>query len=196
MEDASAPANTLGLDFEQSKEKTNEDKKPDSKKKKVEQYVNPARAATGGRLPDKLTEEALSERMARIREQNEKIKQRRLDVQADEDAFKQAAAAESVKHAQLQSVQKDINLKREQNAKRKMDKIQSREWDSPKAERRENNAAGDEEPTAAESSPQTVDTGSWRGRGSRGRGRGRGRGPRQTTSTAESKTTESQTEDI
>ncbi|KAH9180394.1 hypothetical protein EDB89DRAFT_1918987 [Lactarius sanguifluus] len=55
-------------------------------------YVNPERVKTGGLPRDKLTDEELAERMARMREQNEKIKQRRLDVAADEDAFKQTQA--------------------------------------------------------------------------------------------------------
>lgn len=70
------------------------------KKEKVPAYVNPDRFKTGGAqrvsafihiIPfvtywhithltsqDKITDEALQERMARIKEQNEKIKQRRL----------------------------------------------------------------------------------------------------------------------
>jgi len=41
-------------------------------------YINPERVNTGGLPRDKLTDEELAERMARMREQNEKIKQRRL----------------------------------------------------------------------------------------------------------------------
>jgi hypothetical protein len=65
------------------------------KKEKEKPYVNPERVKTGGAQrvayffcsfkppsyppqQDKLTDEALQERIARIREQNEKIKQRRL----------------------------------------------------------------------------------------------------------------------
>ncbi|KAF9002018.1 hypothetical protein BDQ17DRAFT_1357935 [Cyathus striatus] len=70
--------------------------------------------------------------MARMREQNEKIKQRRLDVQADEDAFRQTQQVERAKMAQNRKVQENVDRTREQNAKRKMDKIQSREWDSGK----------------------------------------------------------------
>lgn len=129
--------------------------------------------------------------MARIKEQNEKIKQRRLvhylvaydrttdcdcfqDVQADVDAFKQTQEAERVKHDEMQRVQSDINRAREQNAKRKMDKVQSREWDSSKP------GAADQRQTSETAS---TETGSWRGRGSpraRGRGRGRGRAERKS----------------
>ncbi|KAI9509941.1 hypothetical protein F5148DRAFT_977498 [Russula earlei] len=95
-------------------------------------YVNPDRVKTGGLPKDKLTDEELAERMARMRAQNEKIKQRRLDVAADEDAFKQTQAAERQRQAQMRKVQETINRTREQSARRKMDKMQSREWDSEK----------------------------------------------------------------
>ncbi|KAI9446607.1 hypothetical protein H4582DRAFT_584008 [Lactarius indigo] len=87
-------------------------------------YVNPERVRTGGLPRDKLTDEELAERMARMREQNEKIKQRRLDVAADENAFKQTQAAERQRQAQIRKVQETVNRTREQNAQRKMDKIQ------------------------------------------------------------------------
>src|SRR6266403_729937 len=54
------------------------------------------------------------------------------DVAADEDAFKQTQAAERQRQAQMRKVQESINRTREQNARRKMGGIQSREWDSDK----------------------------------------------------------------
>ncbi|KAJ7470431.1 hypothetical protein FB451DRAFT_1253706 [Mycena latifolia] len=207
------PANSLGLDFDQLKiqdppeaeSKTEEppqsppqDVEPAEKKKP---YVNPERVKTGGNQRDKLSEEALSERMARMREQNEKIKQRRLDVQADEEAFKKTQETERVKLAQSRKVQEGVDRTREQNAKRKLDKMQNREWDSGKpvgggdwkqrqAPKPETTPAGGEEeatsnPSPPPTSPPTAhDSGGWtrgagprgspRARGGRGRGRGRG----------------------
>lgn len=193
-------ANTLGLDFEQLKiqdtpEDTAADPSGDKNQPKTEKkkpYVNPERVKTGGservrlslwyfsitRLTtrqEKLSDEALTERMARIKEQNEKIKQRRLvrnsisivqtnrryvqDVQADEDAFKKTQESERARIAQIRKVQDNVDRTREQNAQRKMAKIESREWDSGK-------------PTGDNST-----RGSVRGRGRGGRGRGRGGAP-------------------
>ncbi|KAI0306713.1 hypothetical protein B0F90DRAFT_1665919 [Multifurca ochricompacta] len=157
-------------------------------------YINPERVKTGGLPRDKLTEEELAERMARMREQNEKIKQRRLDVVADEDAFKQTQAAERHRQAQMRKVQETVNRTREQNARRKMDKIQSREWDSDKKAEGWLASAESEQPGAT-SSPSTTRTNSGadrsaeasaslspkqredanRGHGIGRRGRGRGR---------------------
>ncbi|KAF8226212.1 hypothetical protein L208DRAFT_1015022, partial [Tricholoma matsutake] len=108
--------------------------KEDSTEVKIKKkaYVNPERVKTGGNQRDKLSEEELAERMARMREQNEKIKQRRMDVQADEAAFRKTQESERAKLAQIRKVQETVDRTREQNAKRKMDKIQSREWDSGK----------------------------------------------------------------
>lgn len=120
-------------------------------------YVNPERVKTGGLPKDKLTDEELAERMARMREQNEKIKQRRLDVAADEDAFKQTQAAERQRQAHMRKVQDTVNRTREQNAQRKMDKIQSREWDSEKKAERWQTVAKSEQPaeTTTTSTSQT-----------------------------------------
>ncbi|KAJ7197287.1 hypothetical protein GGX14DRAFT_574405 [Mycena pura] len=132
------PANSLGLDFDRLKvqdpDSTPIDPPQDAPtdKDKKKPYVNPERVKTGGTQRDKLSEEALSERMARMREQNEKIKQRRLDVQADEDAFKKTQETERAKLAQIRKVQEGVDRTREQNAKRKLDKMQNREWDSGK----------------------------------------------------------------
>ncbi|KAJ3929585.1 MAG: hypothetical protein NXY57DRAFT_1016138 [Lentinula lateritia] len=150
-------------------------------------YVNPERVNTGGSQRDKLSEEELTERMERIRQQNEKIKQRRVDVQADEDAFRKTQQNERAKLARIRKVQEAVNNTREQNAKRKMDKIQSREWDSGK------HSPGDwkarNQPTqisppneSQEADASSVASSQWArgGSASRGsnRGRGRGRGSR------------------
>jgi hypothetical protein len=74
-------------------------------------------------------------------------------VKADEDAFRQTQEADRVRQAQTRRVQEGVDRTREQNARRKMEKMGSREWDSGK-------------PTDAKPA---------RGRG-RGRG-GRGAGP-------------------
>ncbi|GBE82580.1 hypothetical protein SCP_0409640 [Sparassis crispa] len=120
-----------------------EAKKPDSKEKK-KPYVNPERVKTGGAQRDKLSEDELAERMARIREQNEKIKQRRMDVQADEDAFRKTQEAERIKVAKTKKVQENVDRTREQNARRKMEKMQNREWDSGKQIRDWKPATADE----------------------------------------------------
>ncbi|KAI0332065.1 hypothetical protein GY45DRAFT_1321359 [Cubamyces sp. BRFM 1775] len=117
--------------------------------------------------------------MARIREQNEKIKQRRLDVQADEEEYKKTQAAERAKLAKMKKVQENVDKAREQNARRKMDKIQSREWDSGKPARdwKQPKKAEDETNEDGEKKPaQSIGIrGAIRG-GGRGGGRGRGRG--------------------
>ncbi|KAJ7632315.1 hypothetical protein FB45DRAFT_912135 [Roridomyces roridus] len=198
------PANSLGLDFKddagpETKPATSTSQEPAEEKRKP--YVNPERVKTGGNQRDKLSEEALSERMARMREQNEKIKQRRLDVQADEEAFKMTQESERVKLAQSRKIQEGVDRTREQNAKRKLDKQSTREWDSMKVGQISNRPppkADDDEkpPPGPPSSPPTAESGGWvrgggpRGspsprnnRGGRGRGGGRG-GPDPPTSTA------------
>jgi hypothetical protein len=79
------------------------------------------------------------------------------DVAADEDAFKQTQAAERHRHAQMRKVQETVNRTREQNARRKMDKIQSREWDSEKKAEGWPTSAKGEQPkvTASASTPRT-----------------------------------------
>lgn len=109
-----------------------DDSKNGVSREKKKPYVNLERVKTGGAPRDKLTDEELVQRMTRIREQNEKIKQRRVDVQADEDAFKKTQQAERIKQAKARKVQETVDRTREQNAKRKMEKMQSREWDSGK----------------------------------------------------------------
>ncbi|PCH38770.1 hypothetical protein WOLCODRAFT_66376 [Wolfiporia cocos MD-104 SS10] len=151
-------------------------------KEKKKPYVNPERVKTGGAQRDKLSEQELTERMARIREQNERIKQRRADVQADEDAFKKTQEADRIKAAKTKKVQENIDRTREQNARRKMEKIQGREWDSGKptqdwkpARRPEEGDDADRAPRASIGIRGAFRGGAVRGRGGRGRGRGRGR---------------------
>ncbi|EIM90539.1 uncharacterized protein STEHIDRAFT_154357 [Stereum hirsutum FP-91666 SS1] len=146
-----ASVNTLGLELEQltvspsqpddtpaKEEAVSTPTDPESKdkdkraKEKEKPYHNPDRVLTGGSQRDKLTEDELKERMTRIREQNEKIKQRRVDVDADERAFKQTQEVERQRQAKTRKVQDSIDHAREQNAQRKMEKLQSREWDSGK----------------------------------------------------------------
>ncbi|KAJ7231463.1 hypothetical protein B0H12DRAFT_1192602 [Mycena haematopus] len=204
-------ANSLGLDFDQLKiedpepksaEETPQDAEVAADKKKP--YVNPERVKTGGNQRDKLSEEALSERMTRMREQNEKIKQRRLDVQADEEAFKKTQESERVKLAHSRKVQEGVDRTREQNAKRKLDKMQNREWDSgkpvaggdwkqrqpPKSDaphtpqkaetsaddaKMETKAETKSETTSTPASPSSAnDSGNWTRGGARGSPRGRG----------------------
>jgi hypothetical protein len=121
------------------------------------------------------------------------------DVAADEDAFKQTQAAERQRQAEMRKVQDTINRTREQNVRRKMNKIQSREWDSDKktegwsttekpeapssvSTTRTNTGDQSEEPEASPTVRQRGDTRRGRGFGRRGRGgRGRGRGDKPPT---------------
>ncbi|KAF4615137.1 hypothetical protein D9613_002870 [Agrocybe pediades] len=201
-------SNALGLDFSELKIEdppANVDEQstqaispstpsvePSARKEKSKPYVNPERVKTGGSQRDKLSEEALQERMARIREQNEKIKQRRLDVLADEDAFRKTQEIERAKQAQNRKVQSEIDRARDQNARRKMEKVQSREWDSgkPAADRSRqhsnrsiHDSSGQQETGPDDAAPESnadSGSGSWSRGGHlphpRGRGRGRGRG--------------------
>ena len=117
------------------------------------------------------------------------------DVAADEDAFKQTQAAERQRQAQMRKVQETINRTREQNARKKLGGIQTREWDSDKktegwsttekpeapssvSTTRTNTGVRSQEPEAspAPASPTVKLRGDKRGRGFRARGRGRGRG--------------------
>ncbi|KAL1745436.1 SDA1-domain-containing protein [Schizophyllum fasciatum] len=132
--------------------------------------------------------------MARIREQNEKIKQRRADVQADEAAFRKTQEAEQQQRARIKKVQENVDRSREANAARKMAKVQNREWDAEKRGRKEPSAAGEGAPAPAAAttgedahgSPENnggetagADADRWaRGRGAPGVRGGRGRGGR------------------
>nr|VWO99067.1 Zn(2)-C6 fungal-type domain-containing protein [Ganoderma boninense] len=173
--DASPEADETKDDGE-SKDEAAEKKELKEKKKP---YVNPDRVKTGG-AQRKPSEEELAERMARIREQNEKIKQRRLDVQADEDEYKKKQEADRAKLAKQKKVQESVDKAREQNARRKMDKIQGREWDSGKPTREWNKPKNEQTGEDGEQRPQPsinirgAVRGGGRGRGGGGRGRGRG----------------------
>ncbi|KAG2033141.1 hypothetical protein BDR03DRAFT_1094551 [Suillus americanus] len=197
---AESSTNSLGLDFnnlsiketaEHPQTDADESQAPESQpadvesrdvKEKKKPYVNPERVKTGGAQREKLSEEALAERMQRIKEQNEKIKQRRIDVQADEDAFKKTQEADRVRQAHQRKVQEGVDRTREQNARRKLDKIQNREWDSGKSpgdwKKARNPAPADGSTTVPSSSPSEHRGGRGRGsgRGGPSRGRGRGRG--------------------
>lgn len=101
---------------------------------------------------------------------------------ADEDAFKKTQENERIKQAQNRKVQTNIDRTREQNAKRKMDKIQSREWDSGKPAPTDWKKKADESAAPTERAAEGTD--SRGGRGGRGRGRGRGGATRQTPVTS------------
>ncbi|KAL4066807.1 hypothetical protein J3A83DRAFT_4259721 [Scleroderma citrinum] len=198
MTDTTA-SNSLGLNFDAltvtdpAEPAQSEDQAPSTEEPAQEQptptkeqkldkkkpYVNPERVRTGGPQREKLTDEELAERMQRIKEQNEKIKQRRLDVKADEEAFKKTQEDDRVRQAHARKVQENVDRTREQNARRKIDKIQSREWDSgkPTGERKSNKVDQSEggEPTQPSENRGGTPRGS-RGSPHRGRGRGRGRG--------------------
>ncbi|KAL4249571.1 hypothetical protein ABKN59_005872 [Abortiporus biennis] len=168
------------------------DAKGNAKKEKKQPYVNPDRVKTGGAQRDKLTEEELTERMVRIREQNEKIKQRREDVKKDEDEFRKTQEAERVKQAKNKKVQESINRTREQNARRKLDKIEAREWDSGKTPShwKDSKAANPNNTERIPTAPIGI-RGGISGNAARGRGRGRGGGPVKTgTSPVEDDKTE------
>ncbi|GJE97043.1 hypothetical protein PsYK624_132530 [Phanerochaete sordida] len=158
----------------------NEEKKSREPRKKP--YVNPERVNTGGPQREKLSEEELTERMARIREQNQKIKLRRADVEKDELEFKKQQEAERAKLARNRKVQDNVDRAREQNARRKMEKIQGREWDSGKPGVKRT----PDVPVAPAYAPPTEGAsigirGAVRGGGGRGRGRGRGAPPHMAT---------------
>ncbi|KAF6742346.1 hypothetical protein DFP72DRAFT_798495 [Ephemerocybe angulata] len=192
--------NTLGLELNPEQSTPTQDpaqEQPESptqgSRPKGRPYVNPDRVKTGGTQRDKLSDDALAERMQRIREQNEKIKQRRLAVEADEEAFRKTQDAEKAKQIHNRKIQEDINKARELAAKRKMDKAQSREWDSGKpaatsygkqrAPRAQPEPANNHTTaTAADNGPPEGSSGQWTRGGSpsgfRARGGGRGRGVR------------------
>ncbi|TFK42835.1 hypothetical protein BDQ12DRAFT_732436 [Crucibulum laeve] len=190
------PSNPTHTDNVNNAENTQEPTRPDASapipRDKKKPYVNLERVNTGGSQRDKLSDEALTERMARMREQNEKIKQRRMNVEADEEAFRQTQESERAKHTHNRKVQESIDRAREQNAKRKMEKIQSREWDSGKPARSDwksqpktdGTKEGELKPIESIQISEVVNNagnnnsdGWTRGgplRGGRGRGRGRG----------------------
>jgi hypothetical protein len=96
------------------------------------------------------------------------------DVQADEDAFKKSEEEERAMQARIRKVQEGVNNARQQSARRKMDKIEAREWDTGKKDEQPATVWGREEEREKEGKAR--DRGRGRGRGGRGRGRGRGQG--------------------
>jgi hypothetical protein len=97
------------------------------------------------------------------------------DVKKDEDAFKKTEEEEKAKQARIRKVQQGVDKAREQNVKRKMDKIQSREWDSGKEPGKAQTRPKESEAQESETTGTPPDPESETGWG-RGRGRGRGRG--------------------
>ena len=96
-------------------------------------------------------------------------------MQADEDAFKKSEEEERAMQARIRKVQEGVNNARQQSARRKMEKIEAREWDTGKKDGQPENVWGDEEERGKEEKTR----GRGRGRGRTGRGRGRGRGQSQ-----------------
>jgi len=119
-------------------EKTESDKPNAEKQKKKTPYVNPERHKTGGPQREKLSADELAEKMEKIKIRNEEIKQRRLAVQADEEAFNATQEQERAKQAANRKIQDSVNRSRDENARRKMEKITHREWDSGKNNRERN----------------------------------------------------------
>ncbi|KAG1883097.1 hypothetical protein F4604DRAFT_1920994 [Suillus subluteus] len=192
---AESSTNSLGLDFNnlsiketaehpqtdadesQTLESQPADVESRDVKEKKKPYVNPERVNTGG-----AQEKRLLNGCSVSRSRTEKIKQRRIDVQADEDAFKKTQETDRVRQAYQRKVQDGVDRTREQNARRKLDKIQNREWDSGKppgdGKKARNPTPADGSATVPSSSPSVHRGGRGRGsgRGGPSRGRGRGRG--------------------
>ena len=85
-------------------------------------------------------------------------------MKADEDAFKKSEEEEREMQARIRKVQEGVDNARQQSARRKMEKIEAREWDTGKKDGQPENVWGHDR-----------EKGKARGRG-QGRGRGRGRG--------------------
>ena len=103
-------------------------------------------------------------------------------MEADEEAFRKAEQEERAKVAQTRQVQERVNRAREQNARRKSDKIHGREWDSGKPSSDIKVPIGDNAlTTITTKQPQSTVDSQWHRGGSRARpnwgmrGRGRGR---------------------
>lgn len=134
---------------------------PNKPFKRVPAYVNADRVKTGGSERTKLSEEELAKRMEKMRLQNEKIKEKRLEVDADAERF-EAEQAELKKRQDAQArIQNDVNKERQKIAEKKVALAQRREWDSGK-------------PGIGERQDSFEERGRGRGRGRGGRGRGRG----------------------
>lgn len=100
-------------------------------------------------------------------------------MQKDEDAFKQTQEEERAKQARTRKLQDNVNGAREQNAKRKLEKAQAREWDSGKEQGK--GKPRPEEPDASTEDSgepgQPSDSNQWH-RGTSSRGGPPTRGPR------------------
>ncbi|KDQ12345.1 hypothetical protein BOTBODRAFT_422206 [Botryobasidium botryosum FD-172 SS1] len=164
-------------------------------------YVNPDRVQTGGSQREKMTPEQLAERMERIRLQNEKIKEKREDkVSAEVVQQKAERAAIREKQARGRKIQEAVdnerfvlwhfyhpnNLQtctcREQNAKRKLERMGAREWDMDKDEKPSQGSGrgrgrGGDWGFRGQERGRDFGSRSPRGRGE-GRGAGRGGGPK------------------
>ncbi|KIY48130.1 hypothetical protein FISHEDRAFT_43882 [Fistulina hepatica ATCC 64428] len=184
--------NALGLEEQPEVPEPSQTEEPsaespaENKRKPKPAYLNPNRVNT---VREKLSEAELAERMARIKEQNDKIKQRRLDVQADEAKWAESEAARAAigkklaeSRARDAKIQAAVSHNRAQNAQRKLEHIQAREWDAGKnAEQRQRQSRGQSNSTSADvPAPSGADSDRWtRGGGPRGqRGRGRAHGHR------------------
>ncbi|CAG8521647.1 19880_t:CDS:2 [Gigaspora margarita] len=119
-------------------------------------YVNKDRVLSGGRVREKVDEEELEKRMQRIRLQNEKIMEKRKMVEEDEEKFRKAEEERKKKELEDQEVQRklreeeeeerrrrdfqkkqlqeQLDNEREENAKRKTQNRDAREWDKEKEE--------------------------------------------------------------
>ena len=94
-------------------------------------------------------------------------------MKADEDAFKKSEEDERAMQARIRKVQEGVNNARQQSARRKMEKIETREWDTGKKDGQPENVWVHDEKGEAKTHSRG------RGRG-RGHGRGRGRGQSQS----------------
>ncbi|CAG7846235.1 Charged multivesicular body protein 2a AltName: Full=Chromatin-modifying protein 2a; Short=CHMP2a [Serendipita indica DSM 11827] len=130
-----------------------------SRHKKPPLYNNPDRVKTGGAERTKLSAEELEEKMRQMRLKNEKIKEKRAEVEADAEQWEKEQEADKARRENQAKIQAQIDSDRKKVAEKKIAQASRREWDSGK-------------PGLNESS----DSFRGRGRGSRGRGAGRGRG--------------------
>ncbi|KAK4691496.1 hypothetical protein P7C70_g9334, partial [Phenoliferia sp. Uapishka_3] len=114
------------------------------------------RAFTGGKATTKLTPEELTEKMNRMKLQNEKLREKRAAAVADESHFAQIAAKDKEEADRLRAEEKraeeqvrreliekkqrnldlqaQINAERSATAARKLAKVQGRDWDREKLE--------------------------------------------------------------
>ncbi|KAH8154125.1 uncharacterized protein LAJ45_01893 [Morchella importuna] len=103
------------------------------------------RTLSGGLKKAKLTEEELTERMARAKLNNERLIERRRKAEEDENSFqvqeearKQADATKRIverkKKVEQERSRKELDDERAKNRQRKLNAVNSREWDSTKTE--------------------------------------------------------------